>query len=249
MAAFIILRDYAFSLFSITGMQTEILWIAILGTVIMISLPFTIVSSKMLDGFGKSMYSLFFIFIKLCVQCGVIYVLNMQGISHCVLIGVTVSEVLSAIIFYAFLRYLFRNFDEKYKNKDVVKTFNSDNETESLKEHAKIEDDGAKNKTLRKVLLNVALIVMIICVISIILSLISINNQSIVISGIIGLIIFTLSIFLITKLDKPIISLSGVIVSAVILFTFMHSYGNRFIQWFIIAGALMAFIFIILKRK
>ena len=248
MIAFIILRDYAFSLFSITGMQTEILWIAILGTVIMISLPFTIVSSKMLDGFGKSMYSLFFIFIKLCVQCGVIYVLNMQGISHCVLIGVTVSEVLSAIIFYAFLRYLFRNFDEKYKNKDVVKTFNSDNETESLKEHAKIKDDWAKNKTLRKVLLNVALIVMIICVISIILSLISINDQSIVISGIIGLIIFTLSIFLITKLDKPIISLSGVIVSAVILFTFMHSYGNRFIQWFIIAGALMAFIFIILKR-
>ena len=35
MIAFIILRDYAFSLFSITGMQTEILWIAILGTVIM----------------------------------------------------------------------------------------------------------------------------------------------------------------------------------------------------------------------
>ena len=248
MIAFIILRDYAFSLFSITGMQTEILWIAILGTVIMISLPFTIVSSKMLDGFGKSMYSLFFIFIKLCVQCGVIYVLNMQGISHCVLIGVTVSEVLSAIIFYAFLRYLFRNFDEKYKNKDVVKTFKSDNETESLKEHAKIKDEWAKNKTLRKILLIVTVIVMIICVISIILSLISINDPSIVISGIIGLILFILSIFLITKLDKPIISLIGVIVSAVILFTFMHSYGNRFIQWFIIAGALMAFIFIILKR-
>ena len=104
-------------------MQTEILWIAILGTVIMISLPFTIVSSKMLDGFGKSMYSLFFIFIKLCVQCAVIYVLNMQGISHCVLIGVTVSEVLSAIIFYAFLRYLFRNFDEKYKLKTGIISF------------------------------------------------------------------------------------------------------------------------------
>ena len=174
----------------------------------------------------------------------------MQGISHCVLIGVTVSEVLSAIIFYAFLRYLFKNFDKKYKNKDVIKTFNSDNETESLKEHAKIKDDGAKkNKTLRKILLNMALIVMIICVILIILSLISINDYYIVLSGIIGLIIFTLSIFLITKLDKPIISLSGVIVSAVILFTFMHSYGNRFIQWFIIAGALMAFIFIILKRE
>ena len=250
MIAFIILRDYAFSLFSITGMKTEIFWIAILGTVIMISLPFTIVSSKMLDGFGKSMYSLFFIFIKLCVQCGLIYVLNMQGINHCVLIGITISEILSAIIFYVFLRYLFKNFDKKYKNKDVIKTFNSDNETESLKEHAKIKDDGGKkNKTLRKILLNMALIVMIICVILIILSLISINDYYIVLSGIIGLIIFTLSIFLITKLDKPIISLSGVIVSAAILFTFMHSYGNRFIQWFIIAGALMAFIFIILKRE
>ena len=250
MIAFIFLREYAFSLFSIKGMQTEILWIAILGTVIMILLPFTIISSKMLDGFGKSMYSLFFIFIKLCVQCGLIYVLNMYHINHCVLIGVTVSEVLSAIIFYAFLRYLFKNFNEKYENEDVVKTFNSDDETESLKEHAEIKDDGAeKNKTLRKILLNGALIVMIIFVISIILSLISINDPLIVISGIIGLIIFTLSIFLITRLDKPIISLIGVIVSAVILFTFMHSYGNRFIQWFIIAEALMAFIFIILKRK
>ena len=154
MIAFIFLREYAFSLFSIKGMPTEILWIAILGTVIMILLPFTIVSSKMLDGFGKSMYSLFFIFIKLCVQCGLIYVLNMYHINHCVLIGVTVSEVLSAIIFYAFLRYLFKNFNEKYENEDVVKTFNSDDETESLKEYAKIKDYWAKNKTLRKVLLN-----------------------------------------------------------------------------------------------
>ena len=89
---------------------------------------------------------------------------------------------------------------------------------------------------------------MIICVISIILSLISINDQSIVISGIIGLIIFTLSIFLITKLDKPIISLSGVIVSAVILFTFMHSYGNESILWFILAEIFIVFITIILKR-
>ena len=46
-----------------------------------------------------------------------------------------------------------------------------------------------KNKTLRKILLNMALIVMIICVILIILSLISINDYYIVLSGIIGLII------------------------------------------------------------
>ena len=65
MIAFIILRDYAFNFFSINGMETEIYWIAILGTIIMLAVPFSMISSKMLDGFGKSMYSLFFTVAKI----------------------------------------------------------------------------------------------------------------------------------------------------------------------------------------
>ena len=64
----------------------------------------------------------------------------------CVLIGITITEIIFAIVYYVFLRYLFKNFDEKYENKEVVKTFKSDNETETLKEYAKIKDDGAKKK-------------------------------------------------------------------------------------------------------
>jgi len=78
MIGFIILRDYAFSFFSITGMQTEIFWIAILGTVIMLSIPFSIISSKMLDGFGKSMYSLLFTCIKIGLETALIFVLNIM---------------------------------------------------------------------------------------------------------------------------------------------------------------------------
>ena len=250
MIAFIILRNYAFSFFSITGMQTEIYWIAILGTVIMLSIPFSIISSKMLDGFGKSMYSLLFTFIKIGLETGLIYVLNnMLANGNCVLIGITVTEIIFAIVYYVFLRYLFKNFDKKYENKDVVKTFKSDNETETLKEYAKIKDDGAKkNKTLKKILLNIALIAMIIGVIWIVLSPISVNNYPIFIGGIICLAICTVSIYLITRLNRPIISLLGFIVSAIILFTFMHSYGNESILWFIVAEILIVLITIILKR-
>ena len=250
MTAFIILRDFAFSVFSITGMQTEIYWIAILGTVIMLSIPFSIISSKMLDGFGKSMYSLLFTFIKIGLETGLIYLLNnMLSNGSCVLIGITITEIIFAIVYYVFLRYLFNNFDEKYENKEVVKTFKSDNELEFLKEGGKIKDNGAnKNKTLKKILLNIALIAMIIGVIWIVLSPISVNNYPIFIGGIICLAICTVSIYLITRLNRPIISLFGFVASAIILFIFMHSYGNESILWFILAETFIVFIIIILKR-
>ena len=249
MIGFIILRDYAFSFFSITGMQTEIFWIAILGTVIMLSIPFSIISSKMLDGFGKSMYSLLFTCIKIGLETALIYVLNIVlSNASCVLIGITVTEIIFAIVYYVFLRYLFNNFDRKYENKDVVKTFKVDNE--SLKEDEKINKDSAKeNKVMKKILLNVALIAMAIAVIWIVLSPISVNNYSIFLGGIICLAICTVSIYLITRLNRPTISLLGFFISTAILFTFMHSYGNESILWFIIAEIFIVLITIILKLK
>ena len=119
-----------------------------------------------------------------------------------------------------------------------------------MKEYVKIKDDGAKkNKTLKKILLNIALIAMIIGVIWIVLSPISVNNYPIFIGGIICLAICTVSIYLITRLNRPIISLLGFIVSAIILFTFMHSYGNESILWFIVAEILIVLITIILKSR
>jgi len=240
MIAFIILRETAFGFFSITGMETEIYWIAILGTVIVLFIPFSMISSKMLDGFGKSMYSLLFTVMKIGFLTNSIYVLNtMLSNGSSVLIGVTVTEIIFAIVYYMFLRYLFKNFDRKYENKDVVKTFKSEN-------NAKIKDNSTeKNKMLKKILLNIALIVMIISVICILLSHISINDYPIFLSGTACLVICTLSIFLITKLNQPIVSLLGFMNSTAVLFIFMHSYGDESILWFIIAEILIVTIILL----
>ena len=125
MIAFIFLREYAFGLFSITGMENEIFWIAIGGTVIMVLTPISTISAKMLDGFGKSMYSLMFTIIKVIFEVALIVLLaNSISNGACVLIGILFSEILSSIIYYLFMRYLFNNFDEEYKLKYTVKTFN-----------------------------------------------------------------------------------------------------------------------------
>jgi len=251
MIAFIFLREFAFSFFSITGMKTEIFWIAILGTVILLSIPFSIISSKMLDGFGKSMYSLLFTVIKILLETALIYVLNiLLANGSCVLIGITTTEIIFAIVYYVFLRYLFKNFDKKYENKEVVKTFKSEKETESLKETAKIKEGGVeKYKTLKKILLNLALIVMTIGVIYIVLSPISFNNHPIFLTGIASLVVCTISIYLITKLNKPILSLLGFMIATAVLFIFMHSYGNESILWFVIAEILIVLIIILLNLK
>nr|WP_292741269.1 MATE family efflux transporter [Methanobrevibacter sp.] len=251
MIAFIFLREFAFSFFSITGMKTEIFWIAILGTVILLSIPFSIISSKMLDGFGKSMYSLLFTVIKILLETALIYVLNiLLANGSCVLIGITTTEIIFAIVYYVFLRYLFKNFDKKYENKEVVKTFKSEKETESLKETAKIKEGGVeKYKTLKKILLNLALIVMTIGVIYIVLSPISFNNYPIFLTGIASLVVCTISIYLITKLNKPILSLLGFMIATAVLFIFMHSYGNESILWFVIAEILIVLIIILLNLK
>ena len=74
------------------------------------------------------MYSLVFTAIKISIQLGLIILLyNLLSHGICVLIGITLSEVIFAFVYYFFLKYLFMNFDKKYKNKDVVKTFNMDN--------------------------------------------------------------------------------------------------------------------------
>ena len=245
MTAFIILREYAFSFFSITGMQTEIFWIAILGTVILLSIPFSIISSKMLDGFGKSMYSLLFTLLKIGIETGLIYVLNiMLANGSCVLIGITVTEIIFAIVYYVFLRYLFNNFDRKYENKEVVKTFKSENETEHLIEKESI----IKNKTLKKILSYAALVVMTISVIAIVLSPISINDYPIFLSGVGCLVFCTISIYLITKLNRPVVSILGFMITTAVLFVFMHNYGNESILWFIIAEILIVLIVILLSR-
>ena len=124
MIVFFFVRNWAFGLFSITGMDNEIFWIAVGGIIMMTILPFSTISSKMLDGFGKSLYSLLITIIKVAIEIALISLLTQylkDGSS--VLIGIILSEIISSIVYYKFLGYLFDHFDEKYEFKYTVKAF------------------------------------------------------------------------------------------------------------------------------
>ena len=110
--------------FSITDMDNAIFWISAAGIVINTIVPISTISSKMLDGFGKSLYSLTFTIIKVAIEIVCIYIITQyitDGSS--VLIGILISEIFSSIIYYKFLRYLFNHFDEEYELKYTVRAF------------------------------------------------------------------------------------------------------------------------------
>ena len=254
MIGFIIFRDYVFGLFSITGRETEIFWIAILGTVIMLAIPFSIISSKMLDGFRKSMYSFALTLLKIVFEILLISQLyNMTHHGNSVLIGITVTEVLFAIIYYMFLRYLFKNFDQIYKDKETVKTFDSD-DSESLKENMKIKETGLrKNKIISLIPSILGLILLVTVVIEILMLPIELNDYNLLFGVLTSLVICIASIHLIGKFNKPTISILGFIISAAIFFVFMGSYGYAPTMLFIVMAAFIVGIKIIItnlkKRK
>ena len=244
MIVFIFLRNYAFSLFSITGMESEVFHIAIGGTIIMMAIPFSMISSKMLDGFGKSMYSLMFTFLKIMFEMVLIYELSIvMSSGMCVLIGITVSEIIFAIVYYLFLRHMFMNFDEVYEDKATVRNFNNgdeDNEKSLLEE---IKQISGKSKAA----LVIAMISMIFVVLVIFSIPIRMHNYPVLLSGLAVLVIGGASIYYMVRLKNPKVSFVGFVSSSIIIFVFMGEYGYIPALLFIVTGILLLNIYGILK--
>ena len=244
MIVFIFLSKYAFSLFSITGMDTEVFWIAIGGTIVMLTVPFSMISSKMLDGFGKSLYSLAFTAIKIIFEIILIYSLStFLDDASCVLIGIIISEIIFAIVYYIFLNYLFNNFDKKYENKSTVRTFIDEDES----------DDSTKiGKISRKVQSRPQLITELAGLIIILISIFTIglknHNYTIMIAGMISLGLSALSMYLMELRNRPGLSIIGSILSAVILFGFMGKYGYFPTLLLIVVGVQILYIRLIARK-
>ena len=80
----------------------------------------SMITSKMLDGFGKSYYNLLFTGLLIVLQVVVISIIDtvlLHGDS--VLIGILISEVISTAIYYVFLRYMFRRFEKQNKEDNL----------------------------------------------------------------------------------------------------------------------------------
>ena len=245
MILFFFFRNYIFDLFGITEMSTEIFWVAAGGIVIMLSVPFSIISSKMLDGFGKSMYSLLFTGVKIVLDICLIYVLNLVfNNASSVLISLVLSEVAMSITYYLFLRYLFRNFDKKYDGKSTVKTFKKeDKNTYEIK-----SDNWSDKSVLKKGLLLFALILSIICILLILCVGIKFHHNSILIVGIVSLICIFMGYYLGSRVDRMKLHLIQLIILTVIFFLFLNYASYITTIYFIVISVLLLYIISILHK-
>ena len=226
-------------------MPTEIFWVAVGGIVIVILVPFSIISSKMLDGFGKSMYSLLFTGVKIVLDICLIYVLNLVfNNASSVLISLVLSEVAMSITYYLFLRYLFRNFDKKYDGKSTVKTFKKeDKNTYEIK-----SDNWSDKSVLKKGLLLFALILSIICIFLILCVGIRFHHNSILIVGIVSLICIFMGYYLGSRVDRMKLHLIQLIILAVIFFLFLNYASYITTIYFIVISVLLLYIISILHK-
>ncbi|WP_458456857.1 MATE family efflux transporter [Methanobrevibacter sp.] len=251
MVIFIFVRDYVFALFSITRMENTVFWIAVIGTIIMLAIPVSMISSKMLDGLGKSMYSLFFTFLKIIFEIIIVYGLyTVLSDGRCVLIGILISEIVFSIIYYLFLRHLFKNFDEEYRDKSTVQTFDGTNDSSHKHEESEDITPGKYHKAMLRIPLIIALISLVTLIIQIISLPVRLHNYSLLAYASLSLIIGAASIYLMERLDKPKLSAFGFILNAVLTFAYLGENGNLSTLMFTVSGILVMYIqFIISKLK
>ena len=249
MTVFIFIRDYVFGLFSITGMENELFLLTICGTITMLTIPISMISSKMLDGFGKSMYSLLFTFLKIMFEVILIYglyILLNDGV--CVLIGIMVSEIIFGVVYYLFLEHLFRNFNDEFDGKSTVKIFDEDEESlDDSKEKISHIDEGKNNGKFSKIPLILALIALTALFLQIVSIPLRNHDYPMLIWGAIAFIIGGISVYLMEELNRPILSICGFLIGAVLIFVFMGEFSYIPTILFILAGLSLASIKRIVK--
>lgn len=112
---FFFIRDYGFVLFSVTGAETSVFYIALAGIAIVPFDEVSTMSGKMLDGMGKSYHSLALTIGTIVYEILVITLLAPIFTSGvCVLLGILIGGVTFAIIYYILLNYLFRVSKERH---------------------------------------------------------------------------------------------------------------------------------------
>ena len=118
---FYLFREPIYHLFSIFGIDIGIRYIAIFGVFILLTRTIIVLSSKMLDGFGRSYYNLIFTAILICLQTGAIYIFD--GIlpnGSSVLVGILLSQIIISIIVSIFLKHTFNRFERQIEQGNLV---------------------------------------------------------------------------------------------------------------------------------
>lgn len=118
---FIYFRYNIFQTFKIINMNASVTAISMAGVIILLSVPLSMISSKMLDGFGKSYYSLALTILTIAFEIGLISIIRVEipyGIS--VLISITIAQFLAGIVNVLIINTLFRRFKAHKEDLKVV---------------------------------------------------------------------------------------------------------------------------------
>lgn len=103
--AFFFIRDYGFALYSVTGVETSVFYIAIFGIFIVTCQEISVISNKLLDGLGKSYYGLILSIGTIILDLLMIALLSPVLTSGvCVLIGMFIGQLVFAIIYWIFIK-------------------------------------------------------------------------------------------------------------------------------------------------
>ena len=248
MIVFFFTRDYMFDLFSITGMQTQIFWISLAGIFIMIPLPFSMISAKMLDGFGKSLYSLMFTAAKVFFEIGLIFALIeiFNDISS-VLIAIIFTEIISAIVYYFFLIYLFKNFNKEYDGKATVKTFMDEDECKGMKSFEET-DKNRYISFLKRGSMHIALVAMVIAVLLISYETVTLHGNLTLITGIISILVVGILSYFLDKFDRIKFQIIEIFIISLVLVLLMEGADYLTAVLFIVIGVMLQYIIAIYNR-
>lgn len=107
------LRNMIYASFQIINMETPIFYIVLCGIVLIMVYPIYYISAKILDGMGKSYYSLAYNIVRIVVEVGLILLL--KDIFHngaCVLVGIAIGEIVYSSLYIITFKILFKRFKE-----------------------------------------------------------------------------------------------------------------------------------------
>ena len=108
---FLFIRDFVYNSFNITNMELSVLVICIFGIFIFLSISVSYISSKMIDGFGKSYYSLILIALKIVLLILITSQREYFPKGASVLVAILICELMVSIIYYLLLKFLFKRFE------------------------------------------------------------------------------------------------------------------------------------------
>lgn len=108
---FLFIRDFVYNSFNITNMELSVLVICIFGIFIFLSISVSYISSKMIDGFGKSYYSLILITLKIVLLILITSQRQYFPKGASVLVAILICELMVSIIYYLLLKFLFKRFE------------------------------------------------------------------------------------------------------------------------------------------